>query len=213
MSVAKPEDGIFQKLDKVLHQKNVFTDLLEKLESKSGVRRLHLAIGLSVFIAVYLMFGYGASVLCNFIGFAYPAYKSFKAIESVDKDDDTAWLIYWVVYSTFHFVEIFGDIFLFWIPFYWFCKCGFLVYCMAPTSWNGSVKIYYSLIRPFILQHQEKIDKALNNAGSMATEAISGSQKALPDNLINDIASSAVKSMSDELLIKQNLLEDNLKVE
>lgn len=33
------------KLDKVLHEKNGFTDLLEKVEQKTGVRRLYLAIG------------------------------------------------------------------------------------------------------------------------------------------------------------------------
>jgi TB2/DP1, HVA22 family len=45
-----------------------------------------------------------------------------KAIESKEKDDDTKWLTYWVVYSFFSLVEFFTDIFLFWIPFYWFLK-------------------------------------------------------------------------------------------
>uniref|UniRef100_A0A8D8TQ30 Receptor expression-enhancing protein 6 n=1 Tax=Cacopsylla melanoneura TaxID=428564 RepID=A0A8D8TQ30_9HEMI len=33
-----------------------------------------------------------AQVICSLIGFAYPAYKSMKAIESEDKKDDTKWL-------------------------------------------------------------------------------------------------------------------------
>ena len=33
------------KLDKILHEKNAFTDLLEKAEKKSGVRRLYLVLG------------------------------------------------------------------------------------------------------------------------------------------------------------------------
>ena len=47
---------------------------------------------------------------------------SIKAIETKQKDDDTKWLTYWVVYSVFHLMEFFADIFLFWIPLYWFFK-------------------------------------------------------------------------------------------
>ena len=35
-----------QKLDKALHEKNKFTDVLAQLEAKSGVRRLYLALGM-----------------------------------------------------------------------------------------------------------------------------------------------------------------------
>ena len=45
-----------------------------------------------------------------------------KAIESQVKNDDTKWLTYWVVYSAFSLVEMVTDIFLFWVPFYWFLK-------------------------------------------------------------------------------------------
>jgi len=45
-----------------------------------------------------------------------------KAIESSNKDDDTVWLTYWVVYSVFALVEMVTDILLSWIPLYWFFK-------------------------------------------------------------------------------------------
>jgi len=47
-----------------------------------------------------------------------------KAIETQRKNDDTKWLTYWVVYSAFSLVEMITDIFLFWVPFYWFLKVG-----------------------------------------------------------------------------------------
>lgn len=47
---------------------------------------------------------------------------SIKAIESPNKDDDTQWLTYWVVYGVFSIVEFFSDIFLSWFPFYYMLK-------------------------------------------------------------------------------------------
>lgn len=38
------------KLDEALHQKNKFTEVLELIETKTGVKRLHLALGIIAFI-------------------------------------------------------------------------------------------------------------------------------------------------------------------
>jgi len=45
-----------------------------------------------------------------------------KAIESVNKEDDTQWLTYWVVFSVFSVAEFFTDILLSWVPLYFFLK-------------------------------------------------------------------------------------------
>ena len=74
------------KLDKELHERNTLTDL-EKMETKTGVRRLYLVHDVGVFFGLYLMVSYGAAFLCNFAGFLYPGYASIKAIESKETDD------------------------------------------------------------------------------------------------------------------------------
>jgi len=45
-----------------------------------------------------------------------------KAVESPQKDDDTQWLIYWVVFGCFNIVEFFSDILLSWFPLYFLTK-------------------------------------------------------------------------------------------
>uniref|UniRef100_A0A8C9X8L7 Receptor expression-enhancing protein n=1 Tax=Sander lucioperca TaxID=283035 RepID=A0A8C9X8L7_SANLU len=140
------------RVDTFLNEKNMVTDFLGKLEEKTGIKKKIIVVGL------YLVYGYGAALICNLIGFVYPAYYSVKAIESPSKEDDTKWLTYWVVYGVFSLGEFFSDIFLYWFPFYYAFKCLFLLWCMAPVSWNGSQFIYDKVVRPIFLRHEAMVD-------------------------------------------------------
>ena len=134
---------LMDKVDDLMAHETV-AKYLTILESKTNIKKKYLAYGIVAIIVSWLMFGYGASLLCNLIGFVYPAYCSIKALESVDNEDDTQWLMYWVVFSVFSVLEFFSDILMGWIPFYWLTKCVFLIWCMSLA--NGSEHIYRKLV-------------------------------------------------------------------
>lgn len=69
-------DGLRQRFERLLEQRNLATEALEVLEAKTGVDKRYLAAGAATLLSLYLLFGYGASLLCNLIGFVYPAYAS-----------------------------------------------------------------------------------------------------------------------------------------
>jgi len=139
-------------------------------------------IAAALVTAVLVFFGIGAGSLCSIVGFLYPAYKSFEAIESKNRGDDTQWLIYWVVYAFFSVLEVFIDFLVYWIPFYYAFKLAFLLWAMLPQT-KGAKFLYDSFLKDFLKSNESKIDVALENAkksaSSVAAEASAATTEAV----------------------------------
>jgi receptor expression-enhancing protein 5/6 len=145
--------------------------ILVKAEDMTNIPKEFLVIGGAFVFCILLFFGIGAGSLCNIVGFVYPAFKSFEAIEN-KKKDDTQWLIYWVVYAFFSILEVFIDILLYWIPFYYAFKMAFLLWAMLPQT-KGAKFLYDSFLKDFLKKNESKIDAALNDAKRSASTVAS----------------------------------------
>ena len=193
MSAQNHETGkpLRQQIDDFFNQRNVLTNGLAFLEQKTGVNRIYLLQGGAALLAFYLVVGYSSCLIVSIIGFAYPAYASIKAIESEEKDDDTKWLTYWTVYSSFNVVRYFTDVLMSWFPLYFVFKCAFLLWCMAPFSCNGSVFIYNKFLKPFVTKHEKTIDGYLEGAKERAGIVIDDAKEKAVEVAVEQVVHSS----------------------
>jgi len=136
--------------------------LFNAIQEKTQLEREPIAMGCCALIAVYLVFGSAASLLCNLIGFAYPAYASIYAVRSQDTEDDTQWLIYWITFAYFSLLDFFAESVMGVLPVYWLCKAIFLIYLAAPQT-RGALKLYNSVIDPAVSKLENTFRRSSND--------------------------------------------------
>jgi len=146
---------------------------LDKAEDATKIPKEYLVLSGGFAFFTLLFFGIGASSVSSIIGFVYPAYKSLQAIGTKIKNDDTQWLIYWIVFAFFTTIESFTDTLLYWIPFYFAFKMAFLLWAMLPQT-KGAKFLYDKVLEDFLKKNESRIDAALEdarrNASTIAVE-------------------------------------------
>lgn len=88
----------------------------------------------------------GTKLFSDIAAFLYPAYMSFKAIDSSEATDDTQWLTYWVVFATFSITESVLTFLVNWIPFYYIIKSAFFTWLYHP-KFMGAGLVYKQIIK------------------------------------------------------------------
>jgi len=157
------------------------------------VPKEYLSAGGAALLLVMIFLGISAGSISSIVGFVYPAFKSFQALEHRVAGEVTQWLIYWVVYAFFSIIEVFADFLLYWIPFYYAFKIAFLAWAMLPQT-RGAKFLYDSFLKDFLKSNETKIDAALKNAKSAASKVEAETTKT-----VKEAAKAAIENVAENM--------------
>lgn len=155
--MAKPNQVklVTEVVNNMLHDSSKpWTEVFERVETKTGVPRLKLLMGSLLAILVSLrVFGTTAMVLSNAIGFIYPAYATMslmirppkwhsynRAAAAVEVQNKR--FTYWFTFCALLIVEQVCGFVLLLFPWYLLFRTLFLVWCFTPIRKSGMALIY-----------------------------------------------------------------------
>ncbi|RWW15458.1 hypothetical protein GW17_00020704, partial [Ensete ventricosum] len=96
------------------------------------------------------------------LGYAYPAYECFKAVELNRPDIEQLlfWCQYWFVLVSCQLNEHAFLYLILLIPMYSEAKLAFFVYLWYPKT-KGTTYVYETFFRPYVAKHENEIDRNL----------------------------------------------------
>jgi receptor expression-enhancing protein 5/6 len=98
------------------------------------VPKTYLVLGGAALVVLLHTINALAQPVSNLVGWALPAYLSFKAIETPMPQDDVQWLTYWVVFGFFNFIEAFAlRVILHYFSWYFAFKSAFILWLQLPA--------------------------------------------------------------------------------
>lgn len=179
---------------------------LVELSKKTHVEPGYFLGGAIILSSLVILITMGFSILFSVITVVYPGFKSIKALETKDnEDDDKVWLTYWCVFGISTLVDDFAYFILCYIPFYSYIRLGFFVWLMAPQT-QGATIIYKSVLKPLLLKHRARIDSFIKEvqgaAASAAKEAAKKAQEqaSRADNIAKlSAAASQLKANAEQI--------------
>ncbi|KAJ4837452.1 hypothetical protein Tsubulata_015303 [Turnera subulata] len=92
-----------------------------------------------------------------------------RQFESVGKIDSRIICVdfFRIIIAALTVCERIGDIFISWLPMYGEAKLAFIIYLWYPKT-KGTSYIYGSLLRPYVAQHENEIDRKLQELRARA---------------------------------------------
>lgn len=175
---------INKQVEKLNHYGRKIQPLVD-LSQKTHIEPGYFLGGAILLSALIILFTMGGTILFAVITVIYPAFKSIKALETKDtEDDDKIWLTYWCVFGIFTLIEEFAYFLLNYIPFYFYIKLGFFLWMMAPQT-QGATIIYRTVLKPLLQKHRNRIDQIIAEVKGSALSAAKDAAKSAMEQANN----------------------------
>ncbi|KAG9310390.1 TB2/DP1, HVA22 family-domain-containing protein [Chiua virens] len=124
--------------------------VLNTFEQHTQVPKTFLAIGTAILLALFHFINPLAAPVSNLIGWALPAYLSFKALEHSAQQDNVQWLTYWVIFGFMNFGESIAlGLILYYVPWYFALKTVFVLWLQLPDV-RGAQVVYTTVLKPVL---------------------------------------------------------------
>ena len=161
-----------------------FKEIMSSIKEKTGIDGIYVIIflGICVFFVYLGIFG---SLITSLVGTLYPGFSTIKAIQK--NKNKKEWLTYWVVFGTFLIFDMFSNIIMKIIPFYFVLKILFLIWMFIPGS-NGCKLVYEFLITKVMTPIEQIFDMFFKEAKEMNKEFMKKAKKGgvkIINNLMN----------------------------
>ncbi|KAK2751589.1 ER membrane protein DP1/Yop1 [Onygenales sp. PD_40] len=134
--------------------------VLNNLERQTSVPKVYAFLGLVGIYFFLVFFNIAGEFLVNLAGFVIPGYYSLNALFTSQKQDDTQWLTYWVVYAFFSVIESAISA-AYWFPFYYLFKFVLILWMALPQT-SGAQVVFNSFIQPVFSRYFQSGSTAAN---------------------------------------------------
>ncbi|KAF8061165.1 Reep5 [Scenedesmus sp. PABB004] len=111
------------------------------------------------------------SLVYTTLAYVLPGYQTFKALEKKGADDVREWATYWVVLATFYCLQIFVDLVLSWLPFYYVAKLGFILALWHPST-QLAASLYAKVLSPLVATYEADIDRFVMDARAKGSDLV-----------------------------------------
>lgn len=186
----------------LLEQMNAQLSEIPALGRVAAMLKVRPATVAGMFVVLsmaFLLYGFGGHIVCTLVGCLYPAFESFKTVESKNDKMTQFWLHYWVVFACMTTVEHLLYYILVWIPFYYPIKLCCLFYLGSPRT-DGANVAYHWLLKPVLSRNQATIDKMLLESQQGLQHTISGTLS-VGANVTMSVTGENMKSLSRKAIL------------